>query len=148
MTANVDVTTWRSFAERVDVDATKLFFDEDGYVRLERFLTSEEIVGVNSRLSAYRKTVVPEIPSKFVFYEDKSNADSIIRLERMLWHDEYFKKLADSPAFNGLADLALGTSCRADNVQWFSKPPGAKATPPHQVEFAFPWLQTTFGRIK
>ncbi|XP_006822910.2 phytanoyl-CoA dioxygenase domain-containing protein 1-like [Saccoglossus kowalevskii] len=50
----------------------------------------------------------------------------------MLVHDEFFKDLAESPAFNGLADLLLGMECEPNNIQFFSKPPGGKDTPPHQ----------------
>ncbi|CAH1272661.1 PHYHD1 [Branchiostoma lanceolatum] len=44
----------------------------------------------------------------------------------------YIKDLGHSPAFNGLADLLLGEDMEPNNVQFFSKPPGAKPTPPHQ----------------
>ena len=128
-----DAANWPSYAERVDIKTLKGFFDGEGYVRLDNFLTSDEIYDINLRLRNYRDKVIPVIPSKFVFYENKSDENSIVRLERMLWHDEYFKALAESPAFNGLADVLLGMPCRPDNVQWFSKPPGAKPTPPHQV---------------
>ena len=128
-----EVTEWRSFGDRIDVDHQKRFFDDRGYVRLEGFLKPEEIDDINLHLQDYRQSIIPLISPQFVFYEDKENPDSIIRLERMLWHNQYFKALADSPAFNGLAELLLGVPCRTDNVQWFSKPPGAKETPPHQV---------------
>ena len=130
-----DASNWPSYAERVDTETLKGFFDDEGYVRLDNFLTSDEICGINLRLQDYRDKVIPVIPSKFVFYENKSDENSIVRLERMLWHDDFFKALAESPAFNGLADILLGVPCRPDNVQWFSKPPGAKPTPPHQVSY-------------
>merc|ERR550534_3270875 len=127
-----DVSQWTSFADRIKIDVTKRSFDDLGYVRLEAFLNSEEIDDILYHLQKYREEVVPTLKSQFVFYEDKSNTDTILRLERMLWHDPYFQSLADSQAFNGLAQLLLGKPCKTDNVQWFSKPPGAKATPPHQ----------------
>ena len=131
-----DVSLWSSYTNRIDVDASKHFFDFQGYVRLDHFLTSDEIFDINAHLKHYRAQVIPSISSQFVFYENKEDANSIVRLERMLWHDEYFKALAQSPSFNGLADVLLGVPCRPDNVQWFSKPPGAKSTPPHQVHIS------------
>jgi hypothetical protein len=47
--------------------------------------------------------------------------------------DKFFLSLAESSAINGLADELLDLDCRPKNVQYFSKPPGAKQTPLHQV---------------
>jgi phytanoyl-CoA hydroxylase len=46
--------------------------------------------------------------------------------------DKFFLSLAESSAINGLADELLDLDCRPKNVQYFSKPPGAKQTPLHQ----------------
>ena len=61
------------------------------------------------------------------FFEDKSRpAETLIRLERMMNYDTFFKELAMSPVFNGLVDCLLSVPCEPNNVQFFSKPPGSE----------------------
>ncbi|XP_077978567.1 putative alpha-ketoglutarate-dependent hypophosphite dioxygenase [Glandiceps talaboti] len=126
------VSVWPKYSDRIDQNKEKHWFDKQGYVKLVDFLSQQEVLSIERELSRFRKDVIPKIPPTMVFYEDKENQNSIIRLEKMMDHDEFFKDLAESPAFNGLADLLLGMDCEPNNVQFFSKPPGAKETPPHQ----------------
>ncbi|XP_070565214.1 probable alpha-ketoglutarate-dependent hypophosphite dioxygenase [Ptychodera flava] len=126
------VSVWPKYSERIDENKEKQFFDDKGYVKLVDFLSEDEVSAIDRELARYRRDVIPTIPSNLYFYEEKGNENTIIRLEKMLEHDAFFKDLAESPAFNGLADVLLGMECEANNVQFFSKPPGAKATPPHQ----------------
>ncbi|XP_078686079.1 phytanoyl-CoA dioxygenase, peroxisomal-like [Branchiostoma floridae x Branchiostoma belcheri] len=126
------VSTWPKFTHRMDQDEVKTFFKETGYIKIPDFLSEDELVALNRELARYRRDVVPNISNKDVFYEEKDNPDTIIRLERMQNSDDFFKDLGLSPAFNGLADLLLGEDMEPNNVQFFSKPPGAKPTPPHQ----------------
>ncbi|XP_071963608.1 probable alpha-ketoglutarate-dependent hypophosphite dioxygenase [Antedon mediterranea] len=126
------VSEWPKFSERIDEKKERKFFLDEGYVKLSDFLSEKEVAGINSELDRYRKDVVPELPPKRAFFEKKDDASTIIRLERMADFDHFFQDLSESPAFNGLADLLLGVDCEPNNVQFFSKPPGAKDTPPHQ----------------
>ncbi|XP_066295201.1 phytanoyl-CoA dioxygenase, peroxisomal-like isoform X1 [Branchiostoma lanceolatum] len=126
------VSTWPKFTHRMDQDEVKTFFKETGYIKVPDFLSEDELAALNRELTRYRREVVPNIANKDVFYEEKDNPDTIIRLERMQTNDDFFKDLGHSPAFNGLADLLLGEDMEPNNVQFFSKPPGAKPTPPHQ----------------
>ncbi|XP_033111833.1 probable alpha-ketoglutarate-dependent hypophosphite dioxygenase isoform X2 [Anneissia japonica] len=126
------VSAWPKFSERVDENEEKEFFLDEGYVKLIDFLSPDEVGAIRSELDRYQKEVVPDLPPKRAFFEKKDDASSVIRLERMADFDDYFKDLSESPAFNGLADILLGVDCEPNNVQFFSKPPGAKDTPPHQ----------------
>ncbi|XP_033637875.1 phytanoyl-CoA dioxygenase-like [Asterias rubens] len=126
------VSSWPRFSERLDETETKDFFKDKGYIRADCFISEDELKAIKNELKRYENDVVPDLPPKMAFYESKGEKDSIIRLERMLDHDEFFKDLGESPAFNGLADLLLNEECIPNNVQYFSKPPGAKCTPAHQ----------------
>ncbi|XP_022093896.1 uncharacterized protein LOC110981039 isoform X2 [Acanthaster planci] len=126
------VSSWPRFSERLDESKIAEMFKEKGYIRADTFISEDELKTIKKELKRYQIDVVPDLPPKMAFYEEKGNKDTIIRLERMLDHDEFFKDLGESPAFNGLADLLLNEECIPNNVQYFSKPPGAKCTPPHQ----------------
>ncbi|XP_062498845.1 probable alpha-ketoglutarate-dependent hypophosphite dioxygenase [Corticium candelabrum] len=124
---------WSSYVERLNVQTAKAQFDDAGYVRADAYFSAEEIATVRDELERYKREVIQRVPQKFVFYEDKSRpTETLIRLERMMTFDEFFSSLSKSPAINGLADKLLGTECEPNNVQYFSKPPGAKPTPYHQ----------------
>lgn len=127
-----DIASWKPFSERLDASKQKNDFSSIGYIRIENFLTQQEIGVIAGNLQRYREEVIPNLPSEKVFYEDKNKQESIIRLEQMHKFDSFFDELAKCAVFNGLIDELLGEACVPDNVQWFSKPPGAKATPPHQ----------------
>ncbi|XP_038050431.1 phytanoyl-CoA dioxygenase-like [Patiria miniata] len=126
------VSSWSKFSERLDKSKISEMFKEKGYIRADAFISEKELSTIKDELKRYENNVVPDLPPKMAFYEEKGKKDSIIRLERMMDHDEFFKDLGESPAFNGLADLLLGEKCIPNNVQYFSKPPGAKCTPAHQ----------------
>ncbi|XP_065840811.1 methylphosphonate hydroxylase-like [Oscarella lobularis] len=126
------VSDWISCRDRIDVASTKAFFVEKGYINEKGFLSESEVQTIRDELQRYREEVVPSIPSELVFYENTSRPETLIRLERMHSHDDFFRRLSQSSAINGLADELLGKPCEPNNVQFFSKPPGAKATPPHQ----------------
>eukprot|EP00118_Oscarella_pearsei_P006548 m.29762 g.29762 ORF g.29762 m.29762 type:complete len:270 (+) comp31226_c0_seq5:29-838(+) len=130
--AGFPISEWLPCKERVNVEQIKTSFRENGFINEAGFLKEDEVRQVKNELERYRENVVPRISSKYVFYEDKSRLDSLIRLEQMHTFDDFFRQLSESPVINGLADLLLGEPCEANNVQFFSKPPGAKATPPHQ----------------
>ncbi|XP_072042581.1 methylphosphonate hydroxylase-like [Amphiura filiformis] len=127
------VSTWPKFTERLDQSKTKDVFKEEGYMKAVKYLSEAEITAVKDELKRYQDEVVPkDVSEKHKFYEEKDNKDSIIRLERLMDYDTFFKDLSESPAFNGLADMLLDMPCEPNNVQFFSKPPGGKCTPPHQ----------------
>ncbi|XP_065179056.1 methylphosphonate hydroxylase-like [Sycon ciliatum] len=124
---------WPSFEARCNLDAAKLSFQEHGYICCPNYLSDSELQLLQGEIDRYKNEIVPTLPPKAVFYEDKDRPkDTIIRCEGMHNHDDFFNRLLCSPAFNGLVDCLLGEPCEGNNMQFFSKPPGAKATPPHQ----------------
>ena len=129
--ATKEVSFWPAYSLREDISANKKQFLEEGFIHIKYFLCKSEILTIKEQLSEYSDTI-DLLPREHVFFENKARPkETLIRLEQMHKHHEFFKALANSSSFNGLADVLLGLECEANNVQYFSKPPGAKATPPH-----------------
>ncbi|CAH1779656.1 unnamed protein product [Owenia fusiformis] len=118
-------------SERVELSELKKSFKRDGYFRLNYFLTPEEIQNIRSHLEEYQEKIVPTIPNRYAFYENKADESTLIRLERMLGFSDFFKELAEG-VFKDIAELLMEEKCEVNNVSYFCKPPGAKPTPPHQ----------------
>lgn len=129
-----NVSLWPDYSQRLsdNEETTKKIFDEQGYIKEKKFISVKELDVIKAQLHGYSQGLT-SLPPESVFFEDKSRPEeTLIRLERMQQHSEFFNALSESPVFNGLADVLLGSKSEARNVQYFSKPPGAKATPPHQ----------------
>lgn len=127
-----DVLTWPPYTSRINIYNIKKELYDQGFICVKDFLSETEIDSIMEQLSDY-SDAFEMIPREHVFVEDKARPkETLIRLEQMHKHHDFFKALAESPCFNGLADVLLGLESELNNVQFFSKPPGAKATPPHQ----------------
>lgn len=113
-------------------------FDRQGYVVLEGFMDSREAAEVAAEIDRYIAEVLPTLSSSAAFYEVKDQPETIMRLQNLGDHDEYFRELYLSDRFVGLAELLLDDGVVAKNMQWFNKPPAvADETPPHQDGFYF-----------
>ena len=113
-------------------------FNRDGYVVLRSFFTNAEAEALNAHINRYITEVLPQLPSDAAFYEVKGQPDTIMRLQNMADHDNYFKELNCSEDFVRLAGLLLDDAVVNKNMQWFTKPARiGKETPPHQDGFYY-----------
>ena len=78
------------------------------------------------------------MPPEHVFYESKSERESLKQLQKLDEHDPYFGQLISEGPFRDLAEDLLGTEVVCKNLQYFNKPPGINVpTPAHQDGFYF-----------
>ena len=116
----------------------KQSFDEDGFIFVEGFKNAVDIDDINSNLRRVIETVVPDLPPQQVFYEDKSDANSLKQIQKLNDHDPYFGNLMSKGPFRDLAESLLESQVTCENMQYFNKPPGiGKPTPAHQDGYYF-----------
>ena len=112
--------------------------DRQGYVFIPQFLNTDEVEELRREIERYIEDVVPQIPSRDVYFEVKDQPETIKQLIRMSQYDSYFEKLIFNDRFVKLAELLLGCTVIGKNMQWFNKPTGvSRATPPHQDGYYF-----------
>ena len=117
----------------INKELIKNNFEKDGYAAVKPLFDKEKIDEINNELNRSIIECVPKMPDNKVYYEDKSDKSSIKQLFKMFLYDEYFKNLIEPSVIRKLAEEVLGEKVRADNLQYFNKPPGiGKPTPPHQ----------------
>ncbi|MGI9473692.1 MAG: phytanoyl-CoA dioxygenase family protein [Rubripirellula sp.] len=113
-------------------------FDADGYLSLPRFIDSPSCTELRTQLQRLLNRVVPTLPSDQVFYEDKSNPDSLKQIQHLENHDDWFHQLFTASPFRALAETLLEDDVAPKNLQYFNKPPQTgMATPPHQDGYYF-----------
>src|SRR5690606_1003387 len=104
---------------------------------IREFLPPDELAELQANLDRYIKEVVPSLPSRDAFYQDRSRPETLKQLQHM-GHDPYFVKYREHPRWQQLADELIGEPCEAKEPEWFNKPPGTEhPTPPHQDNFYF-----------
>lgn len=113
-------------------------FAQDGFAVWHGFLDSQEVESVHGRLRQFISEVVPGMPAEQVFYEDKNDTATLKQIQKLNEHDDWFARMIDSGKLRALAEQLLGTAVIAQNLQYFSKPPGhSRPTPAHQDGFYF-----------
>ncbi|MEC7842238.1 MAG: phytanoyl-CoA dioxygenase family protein [Candidatus Latescibacterota bacterium] len=121
-----------------DTARLKSDFDCHGYVVIEGFMDSREAGEVAAAIDRHITEVLPSLSESAAFYEVKDRPETIMRLQNLGDHDEFFRELYLSDRFVGLAELLLDDGVVPKNMQWFNKPPRvADQTPPHQDGFYF-----------
>ena len=116
----------------------KTDFDEVGYVALIGFLNAGEIEELRRETDRFIKDKVASLPEEMVYYEDKSDLETLKQVQKIHEHDDYYKHLANSEKVVGLAEELLGGPVAIQNMQYFNKFPRiGKATPPHQDGYYF-----------
>ena len=107
-------------------------FEKNGFVCIESFCDTEQLLELEAALSRFIQVVVPTLPPEEVFYEDKSHKATLKQIQRMHQHDEFFGDFMQHKP-KQLAEELLGEDVRPKNLQFFNKPPGkSMATPAHQ----------------
>lgn len=123
---------WKPNAEKIRQD-----FDRDGYTILRNHLSAAATAEVRENVERFVSDVLPGLPNDKAYYEVKDDADTLMRLQGMTQHDDYFSELYHDEQFSGLADHLMD-GARESMMQWFDKPPRiGKETPPHQDGFYF-----------
>ncbi len=113
-------------------------YDKDGYVVVPDFLSAEDFAELNHNLDRYICDVVPTVPDRGAFYQDKSRPETLKQLQHMGEYDPYFGRYVEHPRWNALAWALLGEQFFFKDPQWFNKPPLIlHITPPHQDNFYF-----------
>ena len=113
-------------------------YDRDGYVLLRGFMSAAEIGETLDVLARFIRDQVPTLPREHVFYEDKSQPDTLKQLQSLFRYEPYFDTLMFRSKFTKLAEFLLGTPAIGKNMQYFNKPPLiGQPTPPHQDGYYF-----------
>ena len=93
---------WQGEGEQLKSD-----FNAQGYVVLEGFMDGREADEVAAAIDRYIADVLPTLSESAAFYEVKDQPETIMRLQNLGDHDEYFRELYLSDRFVGLAELLL-----------------------------------------
>ena len=93
---------------------------------------------LNEQLNFFLKNKVSSMPAERVYYEDKSDKQSLKQLQHLFDYDPFFHKMMFGSKFERFARILLDDTVVGKNMQYFNKPPGLnKATPPHQDGYYF-----------
>jgi len=111
--------------------------EEDGFATFFGFCDKVHLEEIEENLIRFLEEVVPNLANDQVFYEDKTQRESLKQVQALHKHDAFFHSLMVGSKFQALAEQLLGEKVIAVNFQYFRKPPGGLATPPHQDGFYF-----------
>ncbi len=116
----------------------KTEFDRNGYVVMCKFMGGDEAAEISKQIDRFVTEVLPTRSETLAFYEIRDQPETIMRLQNMQNHDEFFSQLLNSDRFVSVASQLLGDDVVAKNLQWFNKPAQVgSVTPPHQDGFYF-----------
>lgn len=119
-------------------DKEKLAFDRDGFVIVRQLLPQDDFAALRDNLDRYIREVVPTLPDSDAFYEDKKRPETLKQIQHTGGHDAFFRDYQRQPTWNALAQALIGEEMRAEEPEWFNKPPGTEhVTPPHQDNYYF-----------
>lgn len=111
-------------------------FSLNGFIFIPNFYDRNEINKIRQSTDRYIREIAPYRPAEEIFYEDDDNPDSLKQIQVMHQHDSFFKELIEGKLLK-LAEIVLGEPVEPVNLQYFNKPPGGQATPPHQDGYYF-----------
>jgi phytanoyl-CoA hydroxylase len=122
----------------MDIDLIKRKFKEDGYIFLPGFMSVEEIGELNKKLECFIENVVPGLPAKDVFYEDKNDLSTLKQIINVSQYAPEFASLLNNSKFSTIAGELLEDKVIPRVLEYFNKPPKiGKPTPPHQDGYYF-----------
>ena len=115
----------------------KAKFEQDGFVEVPQFVQMDELQLIEDTLARFIEVVIPDLPAKHVFYEDKHDLGTLKQIQQLQEHDEFFEAFfMERP--RQLAEKLLGEPVIGMNLQYFNKPPKlGQATPAHQDGYYF-----------
>lgn len=107
-------------------------FDTDGFVVVRGFSEGGELQSIEAELGRLLATELDRLPPEHVFYENKSEPESLKQIQQLQTHSEALGEFMNSRV-RKLASELLGEPVVPKNLQFFNKPPGhSQSTPPHQ----------------
>src|SRR5881398_481464 len=138
MSQGATLTSARMAGDRsVDFASHKFSYDRDGFVIVRQLLTPDDRAELCEQLDRYIREVVPGLPDKDAFYDDKSRPETLKQLQHMEG-DPFFAECARHPKWRELAMALVGEQAACETPEWFNKPPGTNhITPPHQDNYYF-----------
>lgn len=123
--------------EAMNLESLKPLYDENGFVIVRQFLADEELRRLRTELDRYIRDVVPTLPSRDAFFQDRNQPETLRQMQHM-GQDPFFEAYRRHPRWNELAQALVGEPCEASEPEWFNKLPGTEhPTPPHQDNFYF-----------
>ncbi len=115
----------------------KSTYDRDGFVIVRQLLSPGDFAELSRELARYIREVVPTLPDKYAFYDDKSRPETLKQLQHMDI-DPFFREYYQHPVWTALAAALVGEEVVSMGPEWFDKPPEtSKHTPPHQDNYYF-----------
>lgn len=113
-------------------------FLKDGFIFFPGFLNQNEIDSVNKKIQEFIAQKVSEMPTDQVYYEDKSDENTLKQLQQLFKYDPFFYDMMFGSRFEKLASILLDDEVIGKNIQYFNKPPKiGKPTPAHQDGYYF-----------
>ena len=113
-------------------------FSRDGFVAVKPLYSKNEVDTLNTEIARFIRDVVPNMPEEQVYYEDKSDRNTLKQLQRMFEYDAYFEDLMLNGPARQIAETVLAEEVVPINMQFFNKPAGiSQATPAHQDGYYF-----------
>src|SRR3954451_18461338 len=91
----------------MDFTSLKPAYDRDGFVIVRQLLSPDEFADLNRELDRYIRQVVPTLPDKHAFYDDKSRPQTLKQLQHMEI-DPFFAEYKNHPAWSALAQALVG----------------------------------------
>jgi phytanoyl-CoA hydroxylase len=121
----------------MSLDFDKTAYDQQGFAVVRRFLDDVELGEVRDNLARYVREIVPALADSEAFYQDRARPETLKQLNRM-GRDPFFHALTQHPKWTAIAQALVGEPVRADQPEWFNKPPATNhVTPPHQDNYYF-----------
>ena len=121
----------------MNFETYKSAYNRDGFVIVRQLLSPGDFAELNRELDRYIRKVVPTLPDKHAFYDDKSRPETLKQLQHMDV-DPFFREYYQHPVWTALAKALVGEAVISMGPEWFNKPPGtSKHTPPHQDNYYF-----------
>ena len=115
----------------------KSAYERDGFVIVQQLLSPQDFAELTRQLARYIHEVVPTLPDKHAFYDDKSRPETLKQLQHMDV-DPFFREYRQHPTWSALASALVGEEVESMGPEWFNKPVGTNhVTPPHQDNYYF-----------
>ncbi len=118
-------------------DVDKDSYDRDGFTTVRKFLPPEVFDALRANVDRFIRDVVPTLNDAQVFYQDMARPETLKQINAMRI-DPYFAAIREDPRWCDVAVTLLGEPAKAEDVEWFNKPPQTQhPTPPHQDNYYF-----------
>lgn len=123
-------------------------YARDGYAVIRGFFNADQTAAMVAEIERYVLEDLPHLPAEAAFYEDKSDPNTLFRLDSMDVHSKWAASMLTGDTIQPLASELFGEPAKAHAANLFGKAPRVgKETPAHQDGFYFmtkPCIAATF----